>query len=191
MKHSKSRRTFLRTSACTALGMFIPGTNIALPEPGSIKMEGPIQGFWDEFSEEENQLIQNSKMAKDILSYRLGCAESIFSASVKFLGQPEETAKVARCFNGGIGKKDLCGLLTGSFMSFGLASTMFPGTKEEISKQIRDTTQQYWEWWLARSPRHCHEMRPMYSHDRENYKKMIQRVALKVEEFIKPAIAKT
>jgi len=108
-------------------------------------------------------------------------------SALRITGRPDELVNAAACFGGGIQHYDLCGLLTGGFMSIGFTSGNFSDNKEK-SEFVKKATRSYWQWWEERAPKHCFELRPKYSWDKENYKRMIQRVACKVEELIKPVI---
>ena len=146
--------------------------------------------LWDEFTEEENKQIQASEMATDILNYPkqgFSCAGSILSCSLKFLGKSEEISHVSSSFGGGIGRFDLCGLLTGGHMAIGVSSGIIHKDVKERQKYARTVSNMYWDWWELYAPIHCEQLRPSY--DSEGYSRMIQRVALKVEELIKPSLS--
>jgi len=148
------------------------------------------QNLWDEFTEEENQLIQSSSMATDILNYPkqgFNCAGSIIASALTYLGKSDEISHVTASFGGGIGRADLCGLLTGAHMAIGVASGLMHKDVKQRQKYAREISNKFWDWWEALAPIHCKELRPKY--DQAGYSRMIQRVALKVAELIKPALS--
>jgi hypothetical protein len=90
-------------------------------------------------------------------------------------------------------KSDLCGLLTGAFMSIGFASERLIKNEEERALWARAKTNEFWEWWEERAPRHCNELRSVYASDdkevhSQNFNNMCQRITLKLDEmFVKEA----
>jgi C_GCAxxG_C_C family probable redox protein len=147
------------------------------------------KNLWDEFTDEEKISLQSSVMAADILDYPkqgFSCAGSILTCSLAFLGRYDEISHVASSFGGGIGRSDLCGLLTGGHMAIGVSAGMIHKDVKERQKYAREISNKYWDWWKSMAPIHCSELKPQY--DREGYARMIQRVALKIEELIKPAL---
>lgn len=179
-----NRRKFVKTFS----GLFI-GAHL-LSRKGHSFDNHEKRNLWDEFTDEEKELIKSSAMAADILNYPkrgFSCAGSILSASLRFLGQSEEISHVASSFGGGIGRSDLCGLLTGGHMAIGVSAGMIHKEVRERQKYSREMSNKFWEWWESLAPIHCRELRPKY--DKDGYSRMIQRVALKVEELIKPALS--
>jgi C_GCAxxG_C_C family probable redox protein len=85
-------------------------------------------------------------------------ADSIFMSAIKHLEQPEDLVRIATPFGGGMGQKDLCGFLTGGYMTIGL----FAGAKKPSDKAARKTTfrlaKEYYDWWTANYPIHCREI---------------------------------
>lgn len=129
-------------------------------------------------------------MAADIVNYPkkgMNCSGSILSASLKYLGKNHEIAHAASSFGGGIGRADLCGLFTGGHMAIGVAAGMIHQDIKQRQKAAREISNQYWDWWESLAPIHCKDLRPQY--DNEGYARMIQRVALKMEELIKLALS--
>jgi len=147
------------------------------------------KALYDEFSDEEKSLIKSSKLAQEIVGVREegnNCAESVLTAVVRVLDRPEEIAHVAAPFGGGIGRFDLCGLLTGGHMALGLAAGMVHSDSAKFKSLARELSAKYWKWWTAWAPIHCHELRPNY--DSEGFERMLQRVAAKIEQLIEPAL---
>ncbi len=183
---SFSRRNFLGTASVLALGGLFTSfdsTSTLLPasKTGEVKL-------WDEFTREEKRGIEKSRMAKIILEIEGGsCAQKVLLTSLRYYNKPDELACFAASFGGGIQRYDLCGLLTGGFMSIGMAADILYDEQEKRSAFVRDATRHYWEWWEERAPCHCYELRPRYSWDPENFNRMLQRVALKLEEMLEPS----
>jgi len=177
------RRIFIKSLT----GLFL-GTAF-LPQRGYSLDSDEKKNLWDEFSEEEKVLIQASLMATDILNYPgqgFSCAGSILASSLAFLGKSEEIVHVASSFGGGLGRSDLCGLLTGGHMAIGVSAGMIHKEVKERQNYARKVSNVYWDWWKSRAPIHCGDLRSKY--DSEGYPRMLQRVALKVEELIHPAL---
>jgi len=186
-KSNITRRSFFSCASLLAIGGSLVGFK-HIPEWPKPKLNSEI---WKDFTEEEKELIAQSTMAQEIITYPpLGynCAESLLIVSLKHLGKSEEIANIAAGFGGGIGHYDLCGLFTAGFMAIGISAGMIYTDHKEISSYVKNLSREYWNWWEERAPRHCHDLKPRYSWKSDNYHKMIQRVALKVEELINPAL---
>ncbi len=184
---SFSRRNFISAASVLALGgtmmSFKKAPNL-LPIPKTDKRK-----LCDEFTKEEKKLIENSRMAKSIIEIEGGsCTEKVLLVSLRFFGKPDELVCFAASFGGGIQHYDLCGMLTGGFMSIGLAAEVLYKDKDERSAFVKDATREYWEWWEEHAPCHCYELKPKYTWDSENYNRMLQRVALKLEDMLKPEV---
>ncbi|MBN2029519.1 C_GCAxxG_C_C family protein [bacterium] len=146
--------------------------------------------LWDAFTDEEKKSIASSSMAVDILNYPgqgFSCARTIIYCALHFLGKSDEIGHAASSFGGGLGRSDLCGLLTGGHMAIGVAAGMIHEGVTQRQRYAREVSNQFWDWWEPLAPIHCRELKPKY--DQEGYSRMIQRVALKVEELIKPALS--
>lgn len=146
-----------------------------------------VTNLWDDLSDEEKQLIQSSEMAKYILNYPkqgFSCAGSILSSSLKFLEKNEEISHAASSFGGGIGHGDLCGLFTGAHMAIGISAGIVHKDVKERQKYAKEVSAKFWDWWESKAPIHCKELRSQY--DSAGFARMLQRVALQVEELIKP-----
>jgi hypothetical protein len=182
-KHSTfSRRNFLSSASMLALGgtlMSFKKAQNLIPVPDTDNRR-----LWDDFTKEEKKLIENSGMAKIIVEIEGGsCAEKVLLTSLRFFDRPDELACFAASFGGGIRHYDLCGMLTGGFMSIGLAADVLFEEKAERSAFVGDATREYWDWWEEHAPCHCYELKPKYSWNPENFNKMAQRVALKLEDM--------
>ena len=187
LKSNISRRSFLNKTSLAAIGTGLISWKCISDVPN--ENDGPT--LWEEHTEKEKEQILNSSMAQDIINYPpMGnsCAESLLKASLKYLGKSEEIGNVAAGFGGGMGRYDLCGLLTAGYMAIGISAGMIHTEHADISSLTKANSRLYWEWWEERGPIHCHDLKPKYSWDRNNYNIMIQRVALKIEELISPAV---
>lgn len=181
---SFSRRNFISVASVFALG----GTMMSFKKnPNLLSVpETDKKNLWDKFTPEEKKLIEDSRMAKSIIEIENGsCAEKVLLASLRFFGKPDELVCFAASFGGGMKHSDLCGMLTGGFMAIGLAVNILYKDKEERSAFVGDATREFWEWWEERAPCHCNELKPKYTGDSENFNKMLQRVALKLEDMLK------
>ncbi|MDJ0767002.1 MAG: C-GCAxxG-C-C family protein [Myxococcota bacterium] len=178
-----TRRSFIHRFSPLVVGAFgVPCVANRL-----VGQEKP--GFWAEFSSEEQQVINGSVMAQDILNYAghgYGCAECSYMVGLRYLGEPEERLGAAAVFSGGFGKGDLCGFLTGGMMAIGVAARKLHEDRSAMSEWARPRRDEFWEWWNSRGPVHCDELREMYE-GREEFVRMGQRTAAKLEELIAPA----
>jgi hypothetical protein len=186
-KSTFTRRSFISTASALALGgtmMSFKNAPNLLPVPETDKKR-----LWDELTRQEKKLIEDSRMAKIIVEIEgRSCAERALLASLRFFGKPDELVCFAASFGGGIHHYDLCGLLTGGFMSIGLAADILYQDKKERSAFVTGATREYWEWWEERAPFHCYELKPKYSWDPENFNRMVQRIALKMENMLTPEV---
>jgi hypothetical protein len=178
-----SRRTFLGAICPVIAG------GLALGTEGLPALQRP--GFWNEFSPAERELIGRSSMAQDIPNYMgqgLGCAEICLAAACNYMGVSDEWVDAAAVFSGGFGKGDLCGLLTGGLMAMGIAAGKLYDSRAQLKQFARPLKDQYWDWWTARGPVHCAELRQLYG-GTEQFIRMTQRAAAEVEQLIAPARA--
>ena len=183
-KISQDRRNFIKSLS----GLFI--STQLLRDSSSFPMIDDKTNLWSLFTEEENKLIKSSSLAEDILHYPeqgLSCAGSVLTSALKYLGKGNEISHTASSFGGGIGRSDLCGLLTGGHMAIGVAAGMIHKDVKPRQQYAREISNQYWDWWESLAPIHCKDLRPKY--DKEGYARMLQRVAVKVGELIKPAVS--
>jgi len=186
-----SRRAFV---GALPLTVFLDPSRLAtaqssLPEgePPPTAQDAARPGFHGEFTPEEAERVAASPMAREIAALQgqgYSCAEMSLLAAVRFLELPETHLGAAGVFGGGVGKGDLCGLLTGSLMAFGLvASARYPD-RTEMRRVARTLSNDYWEWWLSRGDLHCALLRPTYN-GTEEFVRMAQRSALKTEELLR------
>ena len=134
-----NRRKFIKSFS----GLFI-GTHLI--SASSYAQENQYKkNLWEEFTDEENKLIQSSLMAGDILNYPeqgFNCAGSILACSLAFLGKSEDISHVASSFGGGLGRSDLCGLLTGGHMAIGVAAGMIQRVAMKVEELIKPAVTQ-------------------------------------------------
>ncbi len=177
---SSSETTLSRRSFVGAVCPFVLG-GLTLPQER--------QGFWDPFTTEEEEAVSRSVMAQRVPSYLgegFGCAEVCVAASVDYLGESRHWVDAAAVFSGGFGQGDLCGFLTGGMMAIGVAAGKLHGERQAMRDFARPRGQEYWNWWTARGPLHCAELRTLYE-GREQFVRMAQRAMTKLETLIEPA----
>jgi len=179
-----TRRRFMGSVSCLVLGGSwihrIPSVPI---------QEKQKRTFRQPFSSEEKKIIGQSSMANNIESYldkRYSCAEAIFSVSLEALGCPENWVHASASFGGGLGRGDLCGLLTGGMMAIGVAGGKLHQDRDAMKQWVRQKSDAYWAWWETWGPVHCRQLRTQYE-GREEFLMMSQRVAAKMETIIQPA----
>ena len=146
-------------------------------------------GFWAPFTSEEQIAVDASVMAQDLLNYAghgYGCAECAYMVGLRYLGEPEERLSAAGVFSGGFSQGDLCGFLTGSMMTIGVAARKLHEDRQAMRAFSRPLAKEYWEWWEAHGPLHCSGLRELYAGD-EEFVRMGQRAVTKLEELIAPA----
>jgi hypothetical protein len=180
-----SRRRFVGT-VCPMIagGLAFPRSLLRAQQQGQA-------GFWSEFTPEEQAVITGSSMALDVPNYMgqgLGCAEICLAASCRYMGVSDQWIDAAAVFSGGFGKGDLCGLLTGGLMAMGIAAGKLYEGRAELKQFARGLKDEYWDWWTARGPVHCAELRQLYSGS-EQFTRMTQRAAAEVEHLIERARA--
>lgn len=137
---SQSRREFLGVS-CACLGLMAALDLKAFPEQSGpegasmVKWTGQHlnEGFWS--------------------------ADSILLSAVKYLKKPEEIVGVATGFGGGMGRKDLCGFVTGGVMAIGLFSGAVKGGDKAGRQKCQRLTKEYLDWWAKTNPLHCGEIK--------------------------------
>jgi len=140
----------------------------------------------DPFSEEERTKIAASAMAGDIEHYAgqgWNCAECVCITGLRYLERPEEEARPAMGFGGGLGHGELCGLLTGALMALGAAAGAKGGDRSVQRRRLRIASEDFWNWWTARAPLTCRELRPQYG-NQDEFLRMAQRVATHLEGLI-------
>jgi hypothetical protein len=111
------------------------------------------------------------------------CSELILLAALRRFQLPENHLNAAAVFGGGVGKRDLCGFLTGGLMAIGIAAGKKYADRAAMHRAGRVASNAYWDWWLTRGDLHC--MGPGTTHNNsEEFLRMSQRAAVKLEEVI-------
>jgi hypothetical protein len=116
----------------------------------------------DELNEKEAEIVKNSSMAENLMNYfgrGYSCAESILMVSLDFIDLPDKFIWAACGFGGGMGKKDLCGLLTGGFMGLGFAAGEFGENRNNSKSKCSAAVNEYWRWWQSQAPLKCENIR--------------------------------
>jgi hypothetical protein len=177
-----SRRSFV-----AALPLTVLATPSALAGETGIpwqQVRGP--GFIDPFTPEEASAVAASSMAQEIatlVGQGYPCSEMILLAALRRFELPEDHLPAAAVFGGGVGKRDLCGLLTGGLMAIGFAAADRTPDRTAMHQAGRQASNAYWEWWLSRGDLHC--MGPGTAHETgEEFVRMCQRAAVKLEDVI-------
>jgi C_GCAxxG_C_C family probable redox protein len=156
-KNHFNRRDFM-LSASGILAAACFGNRAGLYTPFIQKKELAL-----DLSDEESKIVEKSSMAKELMEYfgkGYSCAESILMVSLKHLELSEDLVWAACGFGGGMGKRDLCGLLTGGIMSLGLASGTIQEEKSEAKRLCGVAVDKYWKWWQSQAPLKCRDIRP-------------------------------
>lgn len=183
-----SRRNFVRAIPLAVLAQpALGGSLLGLEKTGPVPLqEGQKPGFIGPFSEAEAAATAASPMAQGIASLNgqgYPCSEMILLAALRRFGLSEDHLDAAAVFGGGVGKRDLCGLLTGGLMAIGLAAGEKYEDRSLVHRAGRQASNAYWDWWLSRGDLHC--MGPGTEHDdTETFVRMTQRTALKLEEVM-------
>jgi len=148
--------------------------------------EAPRLGFSQPFTEEEAAVVAASPMAGIIAGLNgqgYPCSEMMLLAALRRFDLPEEHLDSAAVFGGGVGKRDLCGFLTGGLMAIGIAAGDRYPNRSQVHTVGRRAANAYWDWWLTRGDLHC--MGPLTTHDTpEEFVRMAQRSAVKLEEVM-------
>ncbi|MGM0466722.1 MAG: C-GCAxxG-C-C family (seleno)protein [Acidobacteriota bacterium] len=116
----------------------------------------------EELSEKEAEIVKKSSMAKDLMNYfsrGYSCAESILMVSLNFMDLPDKHVWAACGFGGGMGKKDLCGMLTGGFMGLGFAAGEIGENRNSGKSKCSAAVNEYWKWWQSQAPLKCENIR--------------------------------
>jgi C_GCAxxG_C_C family probable redox protein len=140
MNMSSNRREFLKLS-CSCLGLMAAADLKALagqsaPAGGSMTgwtAQHLTQGYWS--------------------------ADSLLLSALKYMNKPEEIVSAATGFGGGIGRKDLCGYVTGGVMAIGLFCNAAKGSDKAGRQKCQRLTKEYVDWWTSTTPIHCGEIK--------------------------------
>jgi C_GCAxxG_C_C family probable redox protein len=139
-KMSTSRRKFLGMG-CSCLGLLSVLDLKAFPESSG------------------GQDLSLADQTAKALNEGFWSADSLVMGTIRYLKKPEGYVSLATGFGGGIGRKDLCGFVTGGVMAIGL----FAGTTKGNDKKGRQTcqrlTKEYLDWWAKSYPLHCADIK--------------------------------
>ena len=145
-----------------------------------------LPGFAGQFSPEEAEAVAGSGMALEIAGLNgkgNPCSEMMLLAALRRFDLPENHMDAAAVFGGGVGKRDLCGFLTGGLMAIGFVVGEQYADRNKVHQVGRKASNQYWEWWMTRGDLHC--MAPGTTHENsEEFVRMAQRCALKLEGIL-------
>lgn len=178
-----TRRRFLHSLSPVAVGC------LGVPCLGKSLTAQDKQGFWSEFTPEEQRVINASVMAQDMRNFAghgYGCAECALGVGLNYLGEPQQQLGAAAVFSGGFGKGDLCGFFTGSMMSIGIAARKLHEDRSAMRAFANPRRDEYYDWWVSRGPLHCSDLRELYDGS-DQFLRMGQRAVAKLEELIAPA----
>ena len=195
-----SRRRFIGALPLTVLATPTLGSSVEGifgpedPGPRPLKGEGSGPGdqqarklgFSQPFTEAEAAAVAASPMAGIVAGLNgqgYPCSEMMLLAALRQFGLPEDRLDAAAVFGGGVGKRDLCGFLTGGLMAIGIAAGVKYTDRQALHSVGRRASNAYWDWWLTRGDLHC--MGPLTTHETpEEFVRMAQRAAVKLEEVI-------
>jgi C_GCAxxG_C_C family probable redox protein len=155
----------------------------ALPEP-VLQTQGP--GFIGPFTEEEAGAVAGSSLAQvisDLNGRGYPCSEMILLAALRRFELPENHLDAAAVFGGGVGKRDLCGLLTGGLMAIGLVAGRKYEDRAQVHRVGRAASNVYWDWWVSRGDLHCMGYGTAHENS-EEFVRMCQRAAVALERVI-------
>lgn len=86
-------------------------------------------------------------------------ADSLLFGAIKYLKKPDEYISLATGFGGGIGRKDLCGYVTGGVMAVGLFSGLTDASDKEKRQKCARLTKEYVDWWEKSYSLHCGDIK--------------------------------
>jgi hypothetical protein len=178
-----TRRDFLIAS--TGLATFpvlFPAQSLQGTDPG-------IKPLAELFSESELEELSRSAMAREIDNYfghGYSCAEAMLLVTLRFLKRDEQLVWAAGAFGGGLGKKDLCGFLTGGMMALGFAMGITGSNRTAAKKKLFGLRDEFWNWWSSHYPLRCGEI-VKNDADRGKCRRMAPIVSRKLEELLKTA----
>jgi len=156
-KQNLNRRDFMFSASGILAGVCFGNSMSHVYVPQEQKKE-----LAQELSGKEAQIVQESSMAKQLMDYfgrGYSCAESILMVSLNFINLSDKHVWAACGFGGGMGKKDLCGLLTGGVMGLGFAAGELEKVRNEGKKKCSGATDEYWKWWQSQVPLKCVDIR--------------------------------
>jgi C_GCAxxG_C_C family probable redox protein len=196
--HDVSRRRFVSALPLTVLatpsalsGCEPRGGNAAETQPPPVlqsQSQGP--GFIGPFTDEEAAAVAASPMAQEIAGLNgkgYPCSEMILLAALRRFDLGENHLDAAAVFGGGVGKRDLCGLLTGGLMAIGFAAGEKFSDRRQVHQVGRTASNAYWDWWVTRGDVHCMGYGTAHENS-EEFVRMCQRTAVKLESVLKEVV---
>lgn len=152
-----NRRDFMFSATGILAGICLRNQLKGLDTPFDQKKE-----LSEELTAKEAEIVKESSMAEDLMNYfgrGYSCAESILMVSLNFMDLPDKCVWPACGFGGGMGKKDLCGLLTGGFMGLGFAAGEIGENRNRGKSKCSAAVNEYWNWWQSQAPLKCEDIR--------------------------------
>jgi hypothetical protein len=140
---------------------------------------------------EDWEQVSKSPLAMDLdrtYGHGYSCAESMLLISLRHLKLSEDLVWAAAGFGGGLGRKDLCGFLTGGIMGLGHAAGTLKIERKEAKKRCSEAAAAYWDWWKGSFPLRCAEIRPPGS-SADVCRRLGARSAVKINGLIDRIIA--
>ena len=184
METKKVEKTITRRNFIGLTSGFIVATGLSKAKLFS-SQEKKKADLFAPLSPEEQKKADNSRVSKYIDQFkkrRINCSENVFMIGLKYLNQPDEFANSAIAFGGGLGKGDICGLITGASMTFGIAAAHKYKDKRKIGELAGRMNHEYWNWFKSHAPIHCKDLRKQYKSAAE-YHNMITRITIKLDEI--------
>ena len=186
-----SRRRFVSALPLTGLATpaALSGCEPRAGEDRGIRPEPILQsqnqgpGFIGPFTPDEAVRVAASVMVQEISCLNgqgYPCSEMILLAALRRFDLPENHLDAAAVFGGGVGKRDLCGLLTGGLMAIGLAAGQKYTDRGQLHQAGRTASNAYREWWLSRGDLHCMGYGTAHENS-EEFVRMCQRTAVQLE----------
>ncbi|MFW6140338.1 MAG: C-GCAxxG-C-C family (seleno)protein [Acidobacteriota bacterium] len=156
-KVNLNRRDFMLSASGILAGICFRTQMGGLHTPFDQKKE-----LAEELSEKEAEIVQSSSMAQDLMNYfgrGYSCAESILMVSLNFVDLSDECVWPACGFGGGMGRGNLCGLLTGGFMGLGFAAGEIGENRNSGKSKCSAAVNEFWEWWQSQAPLKCEDIK--------------------------------
>ncbi|MFC1660379.1 C-GCAxxG-C-C family protein [Gemmatimonadota bacterium] len=181
---SVSRRDFIHAAP---LAVLLGPASLSWQEALDTQQEDKRVGFAADFTEAEARLVAGSPMAQEIAGLNgqgYPCSEMILLAALRYMELPEKYLDSAAVFGGGVGKRDLCGLLTGGLMAIGFAAGEKYEDRSEMHRAGRQLSNEYWDWWISRGDVHCMGSNTTHENSDE-FVRMCQRAAVRVEQLLR------
>jgi len=156
-KNDLTRRDFMYSVSGILAGVYFRShlNNLSTPFAQEKQLLEGLSG-------QEVEIVKKSSMAEEFTDYYgkgYSCAESMLMVTLNHLNLSDKYIWAACGFGGGIGKGDLCGLLTGGIMGLGFAAGELGEERSEAKMKCSGMVDQYWRWWLSQAPLKCKDIR--------------------------------